>query len=177
MNRVTTRRGYRALLGLGGLTATAALVAVGSLAAFAAEDTGSTDASVDVTTAISLTGLTDAFTLTGAPGDTVTEAGVVAFNVRTNNASGYIVTVQAATSTLVAEAPGNVDSIPISALSVREGTDAFAALSSTTAVPVHDQATRSAELGDDLSNDYQIAVPFVNSGTYTVTLDYVASTQ
>ena len=177
MNRVTTRTSHRALLGLVGLAATAALLSVGSLPAMAATDTGSTDASVEVTTAISLTGLTDAFTLTGAPGDTVAEAGVVTFNVRTNNASGYIVTAQAATPTLVAAEPGNVDSIPIAALSVREGAAAFAPMSSATAVPVHSQATKSDELGDELSNDYQVVVPFVNSGTYTATLNYIASTQ
>jgi hypothetical protein len=124
-----------------------------------------------------MTGLTSAFTLSGAPGDTVTSTGAVSFNVRTNNISGYTVTVQAATATLVAATLGNTDSIPISALRVREGTNTFVALSNTSSVTVHDQDTESAELGDALTNDYRVVIPFVNSDTYTVTINYIASTQ
>ena len=153
------------------------MVAAGALSANAADDTGSTDGHVEVSTAISLTGLTSAFTLSGAPGDTITGTGAVDFNVRTNNISGYTVTVQAATATLVAATSGNTDSIPIGALSVREGTNVFVPLSNTSSVTVHDQDTESAELGDALTNDYRVVIPFVNSDTYTVTINYIASTQ
>jgi hypothetical protein len=40
----------------------------------------------------------------------------------------------------------------------------------------HSQSTRSANGGDDLSNDYQLRVPVVNEDTYSATLDYVATT-
>ncbi|GLZ42382.1 hypothetical protein Acsp05_60060 [Actinokineospora sp. NBRC 105648] len=140
-------------------------------------DTGSTDANVEVTTSIALTGLTPSFTLSGIPGATVTGLGAVALNVETNNLAGYSVTVQSQTATMVAGAPGNTDSIPIGALSVREtGTTPYTALSSATTATVHSQSTRSAEGGDALSDDYQVDIPFVNEDTYTATLDYVATT-
>jgi hypothetical protein len=147
--------------------------------AYGAEDTGSTDGSVEVTAAITLTGLPAGFTLAGIPGATVsTGATPVTFNVETNNIGGYAVTVQGAAATLTGVVVGNTDSIPIGALSVRETTieTIYTPLSSTVAVPVHSQTDRSAEGGDDLSNDYQVVIPFVSSDTYTVTLDYVATT-
>jgi hypothetical protein len=173
--RATTRRGYRTLLGLGGVAATAALVAGGGLAANAVDASDSTDVNVVVETAISLTGLTDEFTLTGAPGAEVSDADAVAFTVETNNIAGYTVTVQSTTATLLPTAPGNTDSIPIGALSVT-GDSGSGALSSTTPVLVHTQATRSAEGGDDFTNEYTVDIPFVNSDTYSTTLTYVAST-
>jgi hypothetical protein len=172
-NRQTRNRALRAM---GVLATTAALVAGGSLAANAATDTGSTDGHVLVNTAISLSGLTSDFTLTGLPGATVTEAAAVGYTVETNNLAGYNVTVQAATSTLVADTAGNTDSIPIAALGVSEVGTTFTPLSNTTAFVVHSQATRSAEGGDDLTNDYQVAIPFVNTDTYSVTLNYIATT-
>ena len=145
--------------------------------ASAASDTGSTDAHVQVNSSIVLSGLTDEFTLTGIPGATVPGLGVVDFNVETNNFAGYNVTVQSRTSTMVGDLPLNADSIPIGALSVRENdTIPYTAVSSASPVTVHTQATRSAEGGDDLSNDYSVAIPFVNQDTYTATLDYIAAT-
>jgi hypothetical protein len=146
--------------------------------AYGEQDTGSTDASVEVAAAITLTGLPAGFTLAGSPGATVsTGVTPVTFNVETNNIGGYAVTVQGATATLVGGVVTNTDSIPIGALSVREtGQTTYTPLSSTVAVPVHSQTDRSAEGGDDLSNDYQVVIPFVSSDTYTATLDYVATT-
>jgi hypothetical protein len=106
----------------------------------------------------------------------------VAYNVATNNLAGYAVTVQSQTATMVADTAGNPDSIPIGALSARDGaTGTFtyvpvagpAAQDGTT---VHTQATRSAEGGDNLTTDFQVVIPFVNSDTYDATIDYVAAT-
>jgi len=140
-------------------------------------DDGTTDAQVEVLSSISLTGLTEDFTLTGLPGATVTELSVVTFTVETNNIGGYAVTVQSQTPTLVAGIVTNLDSIPIGALSVREtGTTPFTALRSTAVAVVHNQTVRSDEGGDDLSNDYEVVVPFVNQDVYSATLDYIATT-
>jgi hypothetical protein len=173
--RSSTARRYIALIGVGGLVATA-ILAGGTLPATAAEDGGSTIGHVEVSNTISLNGLTAEFTLTGLPGATVSQAGAVAFNVETNNLAGYNVTVQSATTTLVADTPANTDAIPIGALSVSElGVD-FTPISATTPFVVHTQATRSVEGGDDLTNDYSVDIPFVNTDTYTVTLNYIATT-
>ncbi|MCS5719734.1 hypothetical protein N1027_16495 [Herbiconiux sp. CPCC 205763] len=173
--KVSPPRGYRTLLGIGGVAATMGLVAAGSLGANAAEDTDSTEANVVVESAISLTALTDSFTLTGAPGDIPADPTAVTFTVETNNLAGYTVTVQSTTATLLPQAAGNTDEIPIGALSVT-GDTGGGALSAVTPVVVHTQANRSAEGGDALTNGYAVEIPFVNSDTYTTTLTYVAAT-
>jgi hypothetical protein len=158
-------------------SAAVCMTAASAAAAPGEDDTGSTDAHVAVETAIVLSGLTDEFTLTGIPGATVGLDGAVTLNVETNNLAGYAVTVQSQTETLAPGTPGNGDAIPIGALSVREtGTTPFTAMDNLTTAVVHSQTTRSAELGDTLSNDYQVVLPFVNEDTYTATLDYVATT-
>ena len=171
--------GRRVLLrGAVGAAAVASL-AVGLAGTASAAPGGDTLANVGVDSAITMTGLTPSFTLTGIPGDTVdTALAPVTFNVQTNNIGGYSVTVESATATLAATTGGNTDSIPIGALSVREtGTTPFTALSNAATATVHSQATRSDLVdGDDLSNDYQVVIPFVNSDTYTATLNYLAST-
>jgi hypothetical protein len=163
-----------------GVTSIAALTGVlaGSASAAAGDTSpGTTDGHVVVNSAIALTGLTPNFTLTGLPGATVTGTGAVTFNVQTNNLAGYAVTVESQTSTLTPAVGTNTDSIPIGALSVREtGATAFTPLSNTAAVTVHSQNTRSAQLGDALSNDYQVVVPFVNQDVYSATLNYIATT-
>ena len=172
------RRGAFALSAGVGLVATVMAVGAGTANAAPGEiSPGASQANVVVSSAIALTGLTPSFTLTGLPGATVLGTGAVTMNVQTNNLAGYSVTVESATSTLVATAAGNTDAIPIGALSVREGgTTAFTPLSATTPTAVHTQATRSAEAGDTITNDYQVVIPFVNEDTYTTTLDYVATT-
>ena len=161
-----------------GAAAAAAVCMTAASAAAAPGDTdeGSTDAHVAVESSIVLSGLTDEFTLSGIPGATVADDGAVTFNVKTNSLAGYSVTVQSQTATL-AGTSGNVDAIPIAALSVREtGTTTYTAMSDQGTAVVHTQTTRSDELGDELSNDYQVIIPFVNEDTYTATLDYVATT-
>lgn len=145
--------------------------------ASASSSNGSTIATVSVSPGITLTGLTSSFMLTGSPGSTVSGAGVVTYNVETNNVAGYAVTVQSTSATLEPATNGNLDSIPIAALTVRQsGAGGYLPLSNSSAVTVHTQSARSANGGDSLSNDYQIRIPVVNADTYTATLNYVAST-
>ncbi len=162
------------------LAAAVTLLAFGAAApAFAAPGDTSVDttiANVEVSSAIALNALTPSFTLVGLPGATVTGNGAVEFNVETNNAGGYAVTVQAEDDVLNPADTDNPDVIPIGNLRVREtGDGAFTSLNDAAAVTVHRQAVRSASGGDALSNDYQVSIPFVASDTYSVTLDYVAT--
>jgi len=137
-------------------------------------NTGSTTANVGVESGITMTGLTSSFTLTGTPGATVSSVGAVTFNVETNNVAGYVVTVESESATMDPVTGGNLDTIPIGDLTVREtGTSTYTALSGP--ISVHSQSARSLNGGDDLSNDFQIRVPVVNTDTYTATLDYVAT--
>jgi len=162
------------------LMATAAVGAIlcsAAAPAFADTDTDTVVASVVVNPSITLTGLTAAFSLTGDISSTVERIGAVSFLVSSNNPSGYAVTVEAAANTLSAQTPTNTDTIPIGALSVREGgSNAYAPISSVTPVTVHSQATPSAAVGDALTNDYRVEIPFVTPDTYTATLNYVATT-
>ncbi|MCL9758727.1 hypothetical protein [Frankia sp. AiPa1] len=140
--------------------------------------TESTTANVVVGSSITLTGLVPSFSLTGNPGETVsTTVPPVTMTVATNNNEGYAVTVQPRTPTLNPTAPGNTSTIPIGNLRVREaGTTTFSPLIFGTPVQVHTQATPSAELGDTITNNYQITIPFVIPDTYSAVLDYVATT-
>jgi hypothetical protein len=135
---------------------------------------------VDVGSTIALTLDETAFTLSGNAGDTVsTGATPVGMTVTTNNIGGYTVTVTAAASTLAPQAVGNSDSIPIADLDVRGDAPAapnFTPMATTPGVTVHSQTEPSAETGDDLTNDYRMTIPFVRSDTYSVTLNYVATT-
>jgi hypothetical protein len=149
--------------------------------ASAQESGDSTQGNVAVEGGITLTGLTPSFTLTGTPGETVTGTGVVEFNVETNNVAGYAVTVQSAAPTMLpADQVANTDFIAIGDLTVREtGAGSFTPMTAAGAgspVLVHTQAVRSANGGDNLSNDYEINVPTVNVDTYSATLDYIATT-
>jgi hypothetical protein len=167
---------YKGLLVCGGIASAVALIAMGSVSASAVAADGSTNGHVEVGNSISLSGLTSDFTISGVPGETTTLPSAVGFTVVTNNLAGYDITVQSATSTLVGDTLANSDSIPIADLSVSEDGETFTPLSSTVPSVVHSQSTRSAEGGDALTNDYRVVVPFVSTDTYTVTLDYVAST-
>jgi hypothetical protein len=158
----------------------ASVVAISGGSASAA-DNGSTTANAQVTAGITLTDLTPAFTLTGIPGATVgTGATPVTYTVETNNTTGYTVTVQSATATMVPTLVGNADSIPIADLTVREsGTTVYSPVTAVggTAVRVHSQTGRSANGGDDLSTDFQMRIPVVNADTYSATLNYLTATQ
>ena len=170
--------GFWARLGIGGLVATTALIAGASPVANAEPTTGSTEANVVVSTSITLSGLTPSFSLTGLPGDTKETTGkAVAFTVKTNNQSGYKVTVVSATSALLpADGIDNGDSIPIGALSVSSDLGGWNALVADEPTIVADQSGRSLEGGSTFGNDYKVVIPFVNSDTYTATLNYVATT-
>jgi hypothetical protein len=166
-----------------GLAVAAGALLVGAVAAPASAapgrtDDGTTVANVVVQSAISLTGLTNDFALSGIPGASVVGAGVVDFTVTTNNLAGYAVTVLAQAPVLAPQTAGNNDDIPVGNLAVRsDATDGdFVPVSNVTPVTVHTQDTRSDAGGDDFSNDYRVEVPFVNEDTYSVTLDYVATT-
>jgi hypothetical protein len=170
---------------LGGLLATAAVTALISSSAFPAfaapgdESTDTVVANIGISSAIALTGLTPSFTI-NAPINATTEAqDAVSYNVNTNNAGGYNVTVSSRSATLAPDnaATGNTDSIPIEDLKVRVGN-----VTSTTYLPVTEtpveisnKASRSAAAGDAITNDYEITVGFVADGTYSATLDYVAT--
>lgn len=182
----TTRKhhGRRALtLGIA-VSAALALFAAG-LGSTASADTSddTTVANVEIAAAIALTGLTPSFTLVGLPGSTVTGNGEVAFNVEANNAAGYSVTVQPATSNMLpGDIVANPDAIPVGSLTIRQGipadpptAGAFTALNSATPVTIHSQAVRSGVGGDDWVNDFQITIPFIASDTYTATLNYIAT--
>jgi hypothetical protein len=183
-HRTRERRRLPAAARLGALAAGIALAA-GSVAllptgqALAATSPGTSIASVDVGSAIAITALTPGFTLTGVPGDTPAAIGAVTMDVFSNNATGYNVTVQPAAADLVGTG-ANADVIPVADLSVEETTGgAYAPLSATVPTLVYTQATPSiAAPGDALSNDYEFntGIPDVTDDTYSVTLDYVATT-
>ncbi len=139
---------------------------------------GSTTANVEVLSDITLTGLTSSFLLSGLPGATVALANAVTMNVETNNISGYSVTVQSASANLVPADPvANPDVIGIGALSVEgPATGGLVPVSAAAATTVATKATRSADGGDTISNDYSVDIPFVNADTYSTTLNYVATT-
>jgi large repetitive protein len=154
-----------------------AIPAVPALAAPNPSSTGTTTANVDVSSVIALTNLTPSFTLAGLPGDTATDDGAVTMNVMTDNATGYNVTVLAAGPNLE---DTNGDDIPVADLEVNDsysgGTAGWVPLSSTTAVQVFIQSTPSSGAsGDTVTNDYRITIPTVPDGSYSGTLDYVAS--
>ncbi len=145
--------------------------------ALASASSGTTTTTAAVNSTITLSGLTSAFTMTGNPSTTVTSTGATTMNVLTNNQTGYAVTVQAAAATLAPATAGNTDSIPIGNLKVKDGgATTYAALSNTTATSVHSTTAKSASGGDTVTNDYQLAIPFVNADNYTATLNYIAAT-
>ena len=124
-----------------------------------------------------MSGITPSFTLTGNPSTTATQAGAVAMTVKTNSRTGYNVTVQAGSAAMTGAVVGNTDTIPVTALSTREGAAAYLPLSATVPTTVHTQVTRSAAGGDALSEDFKVAIPFVSPDTYSATLNYTANTQ
>jgi hypothetical protein len=145
------------------------------------DSTGTTVANVDVGAAILLSGLSASFTLSGLPGESPEDIGAVTMNVLSNNASGYNVTVEPAGPDFVGTT-GNDDVIPVGDVSVKEtgqDTGSYQALTPGLPVTVYSQDTRSATPdGDPLSNDYAFTTPIpdVHNDVYSVTLDYVAST-
>ncbi len=161
--------GLVTVLGLG-LASTAAVPALG-------QTVGDTTANVSVNNILTLSGLTSSFTLTGDPSSTATQTGAVSMNVLTNNLTGYTVSVQAAAATLAGAATGNTDTIPIANLKTKNTSAAYTALSNTAALTVASASTKTISTGTSVSNDYQVAIPWVNADTYSVTLNYVLAAQ
>ncbi len=125
---------------------------------------------------LTLTDLTPSFTLIGPPGSTPQLDNAVTMTVTTNNAAGYAVTVSAADDAL--RSAVSSDTIPINLLSVRpSGTEAFSPFAPGGIVTVHSQDRPSAPGGDAVSNDYRVQIPFVASGDYSTTLEYIATSQ
>jgi hypothetical protein len=153
----------------------AALAAVPAYAVLTSP--GTTTANVGVANTITLSGLTAAFTLSGAPATTQTGLTAVTMNVKSDNRTGYNVTVQAAAATMAGATIGNLDTIPVSALTVRNTKTggAYTAISTLSAATVANSAVRSPVGGDTINNDYQVVIPWVNADTYSVTLNYLAS--
>jgi hypothetical protein len=159
------------------------VTAVGTLAstvapALADTDTDSTEVHVDVSSSIVLTDLTPSFTLSGAPGETVTTGATpVTMTVTTNNFAGYTVTVVPRTPNLTPAIPGNTDVIPSTALEVDGPAQggAYTHLSATPLV-VATKASPSSPDGDTITNNYRITIPFVRPDVYSGILDYVATT-
>ena len=152
--------------------------AVGSNCATDSVDPACSTTTTIAARSITLSGLTPSFTLSGLPGSVVTGNGAVTMTVTTNSTAGYTVTVEADSPVLAPHTPGNVDSIPVGALRVREsGTSGFLSLLSDSPLVVHQQNSPSGPNGDAVSNDFQIQVPFVNADTYSGTLEYIAVAQ
>jgi uncharacterized repeat protein (TIGR01451 family) len=126
---------------------------------------------------ITLSGLTSSFTLSGPPSVLVTANGAVTMNVQTNSPGGYYVTVKPAGGTMVGTGT-NPETIPVGELKVREsGKTLFGSLLANQALVVHSQTGPSSAGGDAVSNDFQVQIPFIRPDSYSVTLDYIATTQ
>ena len=164
----------RGAVGSSLLGAGAALLVSGGSALAASPVT----ASVTVNPSLSISGVTSSFNIAGPAGSTAAQNGAVRMTVTTNDPLGYTVTVQAAGASMTGARSGNSDTIPVSALGVREsgGLPAFAPVSNLAPIVTHTQATPSASGGDTVSNDYQIVIPpTVSPDTYSVTLNYVVT--
>ncbi len=147
------------------------IAALASVPAYAA----ATTANVGVGNVLTLSGLTAAFTLSGAPATTQTGLSAVTMNVKTNNRTGYNVTVQAAAASMIGATVGNTDTIPVSSLTVKNNLGVYTAMSNSAATTIALTAAKSAGTGDTVTDDYQIVIPWVNADTYSVTLNYIAA--
>lgn len=154
------------------------LALLGHLPAAAASDGasgGTTTASVEVGSAVTLEGLSSSFALPGLPGPTEGGSSAVAYRVLTNNQAGYAVSVQADTSELVPAGPFS-DAVPVRDLTVStDGSSAHTPLSERDAVTLHSSATRSDGAGDDYTDDYRLEVPLPADCACLVTLSYVVT--
>ncbi len=173
------RRGHRLVARTVLTSATAAafigLATVSASAAPADVATDSVVANVNVSSTITLDVDQGSFNLNGTPLSTVSGLGAVTGLVKTNNAAGYSVGVQAAATALQPSTSTNPDSIPIANLQVANNAGAYTPLSAVDPVITHTKPTRSALAGDAFVDDYRVDIPDVNSGTYSVTLNYTAT--
>jgi len=108
---------------------------------------------------------------------TVGRTGAVTLTVTTNSPTGYTVGVSARGPALVPPV-GNPDRIPVSNLHVRRtGDTTYQSLVDGLPVLLDVRAGPSRPTGDLLSNDYEIDIPVVRPGLYTITLDYIVTTK
>lgn len=179
MHKTKNARFVSICVAVAGAASTLGVLTYAAAPAQADTDTDSTIVNVEVSSAITLTNLTPSFTLTGAPGATVTTGATpVTMTVTTNNFAGYNVTVVPRTANLIPAGPGNTDVIPSNTLEVdgpAQGGD-YVHLTFGTPLVVATKASASAPAGDPIINNYRITIPFVRPDTYTGTLDYVATT-
>ncbi|MEJ8662181.1 hypothetical protein [Streptomyces sp. MS1.AVA.4] len=161
------------LLAAGGLTAAAAH----GPAAHADQASDTVQANVAVSSAISLTGLTESFTLSGPPNTTVTQNGAVSYTVTSNNAGGFTVSVRANDDHLAPQALGNPDTIPVGNLELRPNGQVLWRPLTTTDQVLRNVDGPTAPGGDNYSTDYRVHIPNVRSDTYSVTLTYTAATK
>ena len=137
--------------------------------------------SVAVASSIAFTIAPD-FALTDGPtaittGSDVT--GSVDWTVTTNSETGYSVTFAPVGVNMVGTS-GNTDVIALSTVTWDDAQNGIAGATLPAAITASNaiwtQDTRSSVGGDNHTNDFALTVPFVNSDTYSATLDYLAST-
>lgn len=109
-------------------------------------------------------------TAAGAPGDTVSAA--VDMVVESNKA--YVVTVQAGAAQMTAT--GTTDTISIGDLNTTVPGGGTAALSDTAPVTIASKASKSTPVtGDAVNSTLSLTIPWVEPGTYSVSLNYTVA--
>ncbi|GAA1785119.1 hypothetical protein GCM10009682_03970 [Luedemannella flava] len=131
---------------------------------------------VAVASTITLTMVTDNFSLSGPPGSTPGLADAITMKVVTDSLTGYQVLVKGSAPQLLPVTGTNPDRIAISNLLVRDYQSTFRPLSDSVLVTVRRQTAPSAVGGDQFGNDYRATIPFVRPDQYQTTLEYVAGT-
>jgi hypothetical protein len=140
-------------------------------------DTGTAIVNVEVTGAITVTGLASTFTIVGAPGVLAQNLTTVTMKVFTNNLAGYSVTLAAAASNLTGTSP-NTDVIPTNSLRVKGPQQglSFVPLTFGTPLLVASKGSPSDPGGDDVANGFRLTIPAVLPDTYSGALDYLVTT-
>jgi hypothetical protein len=152
---------------LSGVLLTGALTILSGSAVFAATDSGTTSATVSAVISVAAPAAI-AFGA-GVPGDTLSVLDTTV-TVISNNAAGYTLSVQATDLTKT------TNTIPLTAMSFRNGVTAYAALVAVDTDVL--LATTSAETdadGTDHLIDAQLVLPFIEAGAYSGTFTFTAS--
>ena len=158
------------------LVNTVASTTVGSTCPTTAAPAACTTLTTVESSVLTVSDLAASFRLTGPPGSTVQRDGAVTLTVTTNSFGGYAVGVRATEDRL--HAAGTTDTIPIGQLGVRPDDSApFSPLSPDQTLPLHSQDRASATNGDAVGSDYQVQIPFVDSGEYGTTVEYIVTAQ
>lgn len=149
------------------LVLAAGVVALSASSAFAATDGGTTTATVS--SVISITAPATIAFGAGVPGDTLTVLDSTV-TVISNNAAGYTLSIQGTDLTKT------TNTIPLTALSFRNGVTAYAALVAVnTDVLLATTAAETDADGTDHLIDSQLVLPFVEAGDYAGTFTFTAS--